>query len=222
MTTVLDLPGAKIEKKIGVINLPCEKVILHNISWETYEKLLKDIGDNPSLRVFYDDGDLEIMVESFKHGNIAHKLSEMISEIADLLDIDFEGAGGTTFKKSKKKKGFEGDATFYFQAAALVRGKDELDMEKDPAPELVVEVDVTHPSLPKFPIFAALGVSEVWRYDGVEVKFYRLENDDEYAETGESICLPKVKSAAVTELLEAGFEMPRREWRKLIEKSIRE
>lgn len=222
MEAVLDLPIVKPQKTSPVINLPCEKIILHNISWSTYEGLLEDNAENPNVRLFYDDGDLEIMIESFKHGNIAHKLSEIVSEIADLLDIDFEGAGGTTFKKSKKKKGFEGDATFYFKAAALVRGKEELDMEKHPAPELVIEVDVTHPSLPKFPIFAALDVLEVWRFDGFDVKFYRLQSGGKYSETSESVCLPNVKSASVTELLEAGFELPRREWRKLIEKSIRE
>jgi hypothetical protein len=28
----------------------------------------------------------------------------------------------------------------------------------------VVEVDITHPSLDKLPIYAVLGVPEVWRY----------------------------------------------------------
>jgi Uma2 family endonuclease len=38
----------------------------------------------------------------------------------------------------------------------------------------VVEIDLTHPSLDSFPIYAALGVAEVWRYDGQHVWFYRL------------------------------------------------
>lgn len=121
--------------------------------------------------------------------------------------------------KEKKKKGFEGDASFYFKNAELVRTKDEIDLNTDPAPELVVEVDITHGSLQKFPIFAGLGVEEIWRFDDEIVKFYRLENE-KYQEVSESVCLPKVKSETVTNLLFAAQNMKRLDWLKLVKESI--
>jgi hypothetical protein len=40
---------------------------------------------------------------------------------------------------------------------------------------LVIEVDITHASLPKLPIFAQFGVAEVWRYDGERFDIQLLE-----------------------------------------------
>ncbi|MCU0239168.1 MAG: Uma2 family endonuclease [Pyrinomonadaceae bacterium] len=210
---------AVLDIKKSVINLPCEKIILHGISWQTYENLLVDNADNPNVRLFYDDGSLEIMTESFKHGNCSRQIEQIIYAIADELEIDFVSAGSTTFKKSKSKKGFEGDGSFYFKNADNVRGKSEIDLAIDVPPELVIEVDITNPSLPKFPIFASLEIEEIWRFDGLDVRFYRLQNA-EYIEVSESVCLPKVESKVVTNLLESGFEMKRIDWLKLIRQSI--
>ena len=44
-----------------------------------------------------------------------------------------------------------------------VRGLKRIDLRRDPPPDLVIEVDVTHSSVPRMPIYAALGVPEVWR-----------------------------------------------------------
>ena len=211
---------AVLDIKTSVTNLPCEKIILHGISWATYENLLADNAENPNVRLFYDDGNLEIMTESFKHGKYSRYIEQIIYAIADELEIDFVPAGGTTFKLSKSKKGFEGDGSFYFKNSEVVRGKSEIDLAKDPPPELVIEVDITNPSLPKFPIFASLGIEEIWRFDGLDTKFYRLQNN-EYIEVSESICLPKVTSRVVTNLLESGFEMKRLAWLKLIRECVK-
>ena len=143
-----------------------EKLILHDISWETYNSLVQDQMGKSEIRLSYDSGDLQIMVESAKHGKLAGILGEIVSEIGDLLELDFITAGSTTFRKDKGRKGFEPDDSFYFQNADRIRRKDDIDLSIDPPPELIIEVDVTSPSLPRFPIFAEVGVSEVWRYDG--------------------------------------------------------
>jgi Uma2 family endonuclease len=160
------------------------------------------------------------MTESFKHGETAEILNFIVTTLADLLKIEFIPAGRTTFKRENNKAGFEGDGSFYFQNADAVRGKDKIDLKIDPPPELVTEVDVTNPSLPKFPIFARLGVSEIWRYDGAEVKFYRLQDND-YVETDESVCVKGVTNEIVTNLLHTYREMKRLEWVKLVRKSVK-
>ncbi len=223
MSAVLDLPQttdrqttfrAKIESEV------VERVILHNVSWETYEKLLSENQDAANPHFSYCDGDLEIMVLGYQHERRKQELSELLVEIARILEIDYQGAASTTFRRKKKQKGFEGDSTFYFKNAELIRTKDEIDLSKDPPPELVVEIDITHGSLPKFPIFADLGIEEIWRFNGEEVKFYRLLNQ-EYAEVGESVCLPNVKSETVTDLLFNAQEMKRFDWLKIIHQKIK-
>lgn len=216
MEAVLDLP--KIKKNVD--ELPCEKVILHGITWETYNRLVEDQMGKREVRLSYDDGDLQIMVESAKHGKLAGILGEIVSEIGDLFEMDFITVGSATFRKEKGRKGFEPDDSFYFQNADLIRRKDDIDLTVDPPPELIIEIDVTSPSLPRFPIFAEIGVPEIWRYDGTDVKFHRLQKNGKYAEIAESICLPKVKSETVTLLLDASFDLPRREWRKMIKELI--
>ncbi len=146
-------------------------------------------------------------------------LSELVVEIARILEVDYEGAASTTFRKEKKKKGFEGDATFYFKNVAVIRGKSDINLSIDPPPELVIEVDITHGSLPKFPIFSALGIEEIWRFDGEGMKFYRLQGED-YEEVTESVCLRGVKSETVTELLFAAEEIKRSECLKLVHRLV--
>ena len=48
------------------------------------------------------------------------------------------------------------------------------DAKRDPPPDLVVEVDVTHRSVDREPVYAALGVPEIWRWDGARLAFLAL------------------------------------------------
>lgn len=223
MSAVLDRPIIETKNRPHRVEKPkvIEKVVLHNTSWETYENLLQEQSENTSVRFSYNDGELEIMVESYKHGNYSRYLEYIILELADIFEIDFVPAGSATFKKEDKSKGFESDGSFYIKNAEKVRGVEKIDLSKDPPPELVIEVDITHDSLSKFPIFAGLGVEEIWRFDGEEVKFHRLENKN-YKEVSESICFKGVSSKTITELFFASQEMKRIDWIKLIHKTIKE
>jgi Uma2 family endonuclease len=222
MPAVLDKPKT-IESKTKMLSKfeteIVERVILSGISWETYEKILAEHKEVSNPHFAYCNGDLEIMVLGYQHEKYSRDLSELIIEIARILEIDYQSAGSTTFRREKSKKGFEGDASFYFKNSESVRTKKEIDLTVDPSPELVLEIDITHGSLSKFPIFAGLGIEEVWRFNGQKVKFYRLKNE-KYEEVDESVCLKGIKSETVTELLFAAQEMKRIEWLNLIHKSI--
>lgn len=220
-TAVLQKPRVKKPKAPQISDLPAsQKIILHNVKWETYEQILSDQADISGLHVYYNNGDLEFITESFKHGETASLLALIVAMLAETLEIDFVPSGNTTYKREKNKAGFEGDGSFYFKNAEAMRGKSKVDLKIDPPPELVIEVDVTNPSLPKFPIFARLGVLEVWRYDGIEVKFHRLQGKS-YIEVAESVNLPGVTGETVNRLLDANGEMKQFEWLKLVRGSIK-
>jgi Uma2 family endonuclease len=70
--------------------------------------------------------------------------------------MDMVSAGSTTFKREELGRGIEPDASSYLQHAAHVRGKVAIDLDSDALPDLVIEIDITHPSLDKFPIYAAI------------------------------------------------------------------
>ncbi len=193
------------------IALPEHRVLLRNISWETYERLLSENVNTLGTRFAYDEGLLEIMVVSSGHESPNRSIADLIVITALESGKDYWPAGSTTFQRKDLEKGFEPDSCYYFAQADRVRGNDNLDLAVDPPPELVIEVDMTRSSLNRFRIFAAVGVSEVWRYDGERVSMFRLENE-EYSEVSASVALPPLTAAKVTEFLEQSRSAKRPEW----------
>jgi len=105
-----------------------------------------------------------------------------------------------TMKTKSEGKGSERDACFYVQSAASIGGKKQLDFTSDPPPDIVVEVDVHHESLSKFPIYAALNVPEIWHYDGQALTIYHFRQDP-YIRAESSLALPLLTGSTLTEFL---------------------
>ncbi|HZK82813.1 MAG TPA: Uma2 family endonuclease [Humisphaera sp.] len=167
--------------------------VLEDATWELYEKLLQDIGDRP-IRVTYDDGRMEIMSPLAEHEDVKKLIGRMIEMLTFLLDMPVKSLGSTTFRRKDRAKGLEPDECYYFRDEAKMRGRKRLDMRKDPPPELVVEVDVTHRSVPRLPIYAALGVAEIWRFDGLRLICLHLKGK-EYAVRKMSLAFPFLEPA---------------------------
>ena len=203
-----------------MLSPPEQKVILKGVSWDTYNRLLNEHEESAATRFNYDQGVLEIMVLSFEHETLKHVISIIVELLAGELGIDIHGAGSTTFRREDLAKGFEPDACFYIRHAAEMRGKKEVDLRHDPPPDLVIEIDITSPSLDKFPIYFAAGVSEVWRYtDGRLVILTRQGNA--FGEQNDSFALPKVTAPLLNVLIESSQRMDRPAWLRQIRESAR-
>jgi Uma2 family endonuclease len=187
------------------------RVILHNTSWETYERLLDERGDTRVPRLAYDRGELEIMSPSSEHESIAYFVGLLVAALAEEMRVNAYGVGSTTYKRGDIGRGFEPDASFYIRNEERVRGKPRIDLYVDPPPDLVIEVDITSPSLDKFPIYARLGVPGVWRYDGSRTSIFALE-DREYAEAEESAALPSLTSDVLTRFIEESASLGSTDW----------
>ena len=188
-----------------------QRVILHGISWETYEQLLSDFQDSHAAHFTYDRGALEIMVLSFKHETINRTLAQLVSVIAEEMQVDIINAGSTTFKRRDLARGFEPDSCFYIQNEGRISGKAEIALDTDPPPDLIIEIDITSPSLNTFPVYAHLGVPEVWRYDGTRVTFFILAGED-YETARESRAFPALTRSGVTDFLEASTQLKSTVW----------
>lgn len=202
----------------SVLNPPEEAtqtLILHNVIWDLYEHLLAEHEDVCNPRFAYDRGVLEIMVTSFEHEHLNRLIADIFAAIADELGVDYVNAGSTTFKRRDLEQGFEPDTSFYIQNAERVRGKKRIDLMEDPPPDLVIEVDITHSSLNKFPVFAGLLIPEVWRNDGKELTIFKLEGET-YSPHPESGTLPGVTSAKLTQVILESQETTRSEWRRSV------
>jgi Uma2 family endonuclease len=196
---------------LTVLSPPEQRVVLRNVSWETYERLLAENLDNSSPRFTYDRGVLEIMSPSAEHEWYNRLICDLVKLLARKLRVDVLDLGSTTFKREDVERGFEPDSCFYVAHAGHVRGKSRIDLAVDPAPDIVVEVVVTHPSLSKFPLCAQFGVPEIWSYDGNRLLMYGLTGS-EYVEMPASRALPGLTSIELTEFLELGKSMNSLTW----------
>jgi Uma2 family endonuclease len=190
------------------------RVTLRNVSWETYERLMEEDPGRSAPRFFYDWGMLEIVSPSFEREQSAGVIASLVGELVMELEIDMTDARFTTFNREDLSRGFEPDVSFYFsENASRVRGKQRIGLDAgEPPPDLVVEVDITSLSASKLPIYARLGVAEVWRHDGTLLAILGLlrqdaEEEGYYAEIPESISLApaRVPGESLTRFVEEGL-----------------
>ena len=97
-----------------------QHVILQGVSWETYERLLTDLGDSHAAYCAYDQGILEIRVPSFTHEQLNRLTHDLFTALAVEVDVEFLNAGSTTFKREGWRRGFEPDTCFYVQSMERV------------------------------------------------------------------------------------------------------
>ena len=183
-----------------------QRTVLHNISWETFETLLKETGEDRGSRFAYDGSTLEIMTPLFEHENPKCNFHNFIIALAEELNIEIKSAGSTTLKRKIVRKGIEPDNCYYIQNELAVRGIETLDLRNSPSPDLAIEIDITNTSVDKFDIYSALGVGELWRYDGNNLKFYQLV-EGEYAECEFSIAFALVSVKDISRFIEQSKTM---------------
>jgi Uma2 family endonuclease len=154
--------------------LPAEIIHLSGISWQTYETLLQELSDR-RLRLTYNRGTLEIVTPSPEHELNKKVMGRFVETLAEESNIQIYPLGSTTFQR-KELSGAEPDECFYFRNIAAIRGKKRLDLTIDPAPDLVVEIDITSSSPNRLQVYADLGVAEVWIYNGYSLTVQQLQN----------------------------------------------
>jgi Uma2 family endonuclease len=178
-----------------------QRLVLHGISWRAYERLLRAFDEERHLRITYDRGSLEIMTLSPRHERAKHLLGVLIVALAEEVGVEIAGFGSMTFKRRPKKRGLEPDECYWVQNEARMRGKLEYNLERDPPPDLVLEIDVTSSSLNRMAIYAALGVPEVWRWDGTTLEVNVLGAKGRYAVAEKGQAFPLFRPAELVRFL---------------------
>ncbi len=170
--------------------------VLLGVAWEDYLKLL-DATPDLYLRHTYDEGTLEMMSPGQEHDWLGKLIARMIEAFALASDQPIKSIGSTTIRAAKGGRGLQPDQTYYLAHEPLVRGKDTYDPETDPPPDLAIEVDVTNTSVPRMPVFAEIGIPEVWRLDNRRrLHFYRLKKT-KYEAVQHSLAFAFLKPADV-------------------------
>ena len=159
---------------VTTANERVQRVILKNISWQTFETILTEMGEDRVSRLAYDHGTLEIMTPLLPHEHNNRLIHNLIVALAEELNLNLKSVGSLTCKRPDRMRGVEPDSGFYIQNEPLVRNNKQIDLATDPPPDLVVEVDFTSSSLDRLPIYADIGVPELWRYDEPVIQIYQL------------------------------------------------
>jgi Uma2 family endonuclease len=203
-----------------------EKIVsLKNISWDTFNNLLKELNNQRSERLTYYLGTLEIMSPLGIHENNNRFIESIIFVIADELNLNLKKFGSLTLKSNKFKQGIEPDSCYYIKNEPKVRNKQNIDLTIDPPPDLVLEIDITSGSLNKLPLYANLKVPEIWRYDGEKLTVFSLdENNNSYQELNQSPTFPWLDLSLIPQLinqsLEAGETKTLKQFRQWIKDNV--
>lgn len=183
-----------------------QRVVLRNISWQTYQALLMEVSEQPGIRLTYDRGILEIMTPLDPHETYKKLIGRFVEALTEELNIEIRSLGSRTCAREDLDRGLEPDQCYYIQNEGVVRGKKQIDLNQDPPPDLVIEIDITSSSINRLDLYAHLGVPEVWRYDGSSLTVYQLE-DKRYQVCDRSPTLPMLPPSEIIRFLEQSKTM---------------
>ncbi len=205
-------------RNLTVLNPPESdaRIILQDVSWRTYESLLADYDGRPGMRLNYDRGVLEILSPISEEHELYNRLLAFLAEtVAEATGLEYRSSGAATFKREDLQRGLEPDSCYYLQNEPRVRGNLHLDLTVDPPPDLAIEVDITHTSLEKLGLYAAMGVPEVWIYDGQQVSIF-WRSDDGMAPMSSSRAFPRVQAEALSRWMEQSKLLTRTAWNQAV------
>ncbi|AFZ58660.1 Uma2 family endonuclease [Anabaena cylindrica FACHB-243] len=172
-----------------IIVNPGQQMLLKDISWQQLENILEEMGEKRAARISYSHGWLEIMVPLPEHEKDKEIFGELVRILLDKLEIDFEPFGSTTLKNERMCQAVEPDTSFYIQNQAAIIGKNRIDLNIDPPPDLAIEIDIT--SRTRFENYEILGVPELWRYQQQGLEIFLLQ-EGKYVKSQSSPNLPNI------------------------------
>jgi len=178
-----------------------QRLILTGVSWQEYGKFLRAFAGRRAVRLTYDRGVLEIMSPLHEHETDVVFLGRLAVALTEEMGLPIKEGGSTTLRRRKRRRGLEPDRCYWIASEPLVRGKRDINLRKDPPPDLAIEVDVTSSSLDRMAIYASLGIPEVWRMDDAGLTFHVLGPDGKYAPSPRSKSFSLVAPADLTRFL---------------------
>ena len=186
------------------------RATLAGVSWRQYVAFRADPA-NAGRKLTYDGpagGLLEIeMPQGLLHESVSRLIGLLVAAFAEERGLAVRPVGSVTQSREDLDRGVEGDEAF-FLASLPKLGGDGWDLDRgDPPPDLSVEVDVTSPGVRKLPIYAALGVPEVWVWEDGEIVVRRLAADG-YEVVADSVELPGFPVLLAAELTRRPLSTP--------------
>jgi Uma2 family endonuclease len=189
-----DAPVLTVLQPIGE-----KRVVFHYLNWQAYQQILQALGESRSARLTYDRGILEITMPLEDHEFAARLIERFIYFLVIEMGLKIKTMGSTTLEREDLDRSPEPDNAYYIQNQPMVAGR-TVNLQQDPPPDLVVEVDITHTDIDKLQLYASMGVPEFWRYNGQVWRIYQLQAG-QYQELETSPTFPFVPKEKLYEFL---------------------
>ncbi len=163
---------------------PERRVVFGGISWNRYLAFDKKLGDDrPGPRLYYLDGQLEVMTTSNEHERLK-------KWIGDLLAIFFEETGIEIMPR--------GQATMRLREAGAEPDESWCIGTEKEFPDLVLEIALTSGGLNKLEVYRRFQVPEVWFWRRDKLQIFALGSSGKY----ESLRRSRLLTGLDTRLLE--------------------
>jgi Uma2 family endonuclease len=179
------------------IRIPeAQNLVLDGEPWSFYSGLLRHFDGRRRLFITYYRGFLEITTRTFWRERAAVILAMLVQAWTEERELPIRSGGCTRLRRRDLRCGLEPNVCFWLSHEAQMRGVKDLDLRRHPPPDLVIEIDPKRQGIPRLPIYAALGVPEVWRVskEGV-LSFHVLQPSGKYAVASVSAALPPLTPA---------------------------
>jgi Uma2 family endonuclease len=180
---------------MATIEMGDKRIAIRNVSWDLYDQLSDAIGEKQHVFLAFDGKDLEIMTKGRIHESFRDVLGWFVKFVTSELKIRCRSLGEITWKRTAIARGLEADHCYYFtpekiaaDVAGLARKSNNID--DYPNPDLAVEVDISPSLIDRPAIYAALKVSELWRFEDESLVIEHLRHDGTYTPAEFSRFLP--------------------------------
>src|SRR6266404_901705 len=166
-----------------------QRLRLSDIPWECYLAYSDGLGPR-HIRITYDHGEMEVKTLSSRHENRKKLLGRLVEALTEEMDIDVASFGSITCRRGDQLSGLEPDDCYWIEHEPQVRGREDIDLETDPPPDLALEIEISRSSLNRMTIYAALRVPEVWRCDAEVLRVMLLSARGTYRQSDRSKAFP--------------------------------
>jgi Uma2 family endonuclease len=190
---------------ISTALLPVTNSLFHGVSWEDYDRALQELyAAGVHAHVTYDNGEMEITTTGDIHERVKSCIGRLIETYALEADIPITGLGEATCRREDLLKGLDPDECYYVNTPLPPpqEGSAPLDLMTFPPPDLAIEIDLSNSSIPKQPIYAALGVAEVWRYAEQRLRLLVLTEAGKYEERDRGLAFPSLSLVQMNRFLQ--------------------
>lgn len=164
-------------------------IVLHDVTWEDYERVLEIRGDKSAPRITYLEGELEIMSPSKDHEQIKSFIGHLLEVWCIERGIEVTPFGSWTLKGKKKDRAAEADECYIFGTEPRER------------PHLAIEVEWTRGGVDKLRVYQKLGVEEVWIWRKGVIEIYILAGEN-FERSPRSRILPDLDLALLAAMLD--------------------